>query len=121
RWMAMIWVTCTKCKTITACMIRSVLEAAGRLVGMIGTSGVYYQGRHEDTANTTPESYELQKIFRTFVEAGCDTVVMEVSSQGLMMDRVGGIHYDVGVFTNLSPDHIGPGEHASFEEYRRWK
>ena len=46
---------------------------------------------------------------------------MEVSSQGLMMDRVGGIHYDVGVFTNLSPDHIGPGEHATFEEYRSWK
>ena len=45
---------------------------------------------------------------------------MEVSSQGLMMDRVAGIHYDIGVFTNLSPDHR-PGEHASFEEYRSWK
>ena len=121
RRMTMIGVTGTKGKTTTAHMIRSVLEAAGRHVGMIGTNGVYYQGRHEDTANTTPESYELQKIFRTFVDAGCDTVVMEVSSQGLMMDRVGGIHYDVGVFTNLSPDHIGPGEHATFEEYRSWK
>ena len=121
RRMTMIGGTGTKGKTTTAHMIRSVLEAAGRHVGMIGTNGVYYQGRHEDTANTTPESYELQKIFRTFVDAGCDTVVMEVSSQGLMMDRVGGIHYDVGVFTNLSPDHIGPGEHATFEEYRSWK
>ena len=46
---------------------------------------------------------------------------MEVSSQGLMMDRVAGVHYDVGVFTNLSPDHIGPGEHKTFEEYRSWK
>lgn len=46
---------------------------------------------------------------------------MEVSSQGLMMDRVAGIHYDIGVFTNLSPDHIGPGEHKTFEEYRSWK
>src|SRR5699024_12679032 len=119
--MTLIGVTGTKGKTTTAQMIRSVLEAAGHKVGMIGTNGVYYMGRHEDTANTTPESYELKKIFRTFVDAGCDTVVMEVSSQGLMMDRVGGIHYDVGVFTNLSPDHIGPGEHASFEEYRRWK
>lgn len=72
-------------------------------------------------ANTTPESYELQKLFRRFVDAGCDTALMEVSSQGLMMDRVAGIHYDIGVFTNLSPDHIGPGEHASFEEYRSWK
>ena len=121
RRMTMIGVTGTKGKTTTAHMIRSVLEAAGRRVGMIGTNGVYYAGRHEDTANTTPESYELQKYFRTFVDAGCDTVVMEVSSQGLMMDRVAGIHYDVGVFTNLSPDHIGPGEHASFEEYRSWK
>ena len=46
---------------------------------------------------------------------------MEVSSQGIMMDRVAGIHYKVGVFTNLYPDHIGPGEHSSFEEYRSWK
>ena len=121
RSMTMIGVTGTKGKTTTAHMIKSVLEAAGRKVGMIGTNGVYYQGRHLDTANTTPESYELQKLFREFVDAGCDTALMEVSSQGLMMDRVAGIHYDVGVFTNLSPDHIGPGEHASFEEYRSWK
>ena len=99
----------------------SVLEAAGRKVGMIGTNGIYYMGRHKDTANTTPESYELQKTFREFLDAGCDTALMEVSSQGLMMDRVAGIHYDVGVFTNLSPDHIGPGEHKTFEEYRSWK
>ena len=46
---------------------------------------------------------------------------MEVSSQGLMMDRVAGVHYAVGVFTNLSPDHIGPGEHKTFEEYRSWE
>ena len=68
-----------------------------------------------------PESYELQKTFREFLDAGCDTALMEVSSQGLMMDRVAGVHYDVGVFTNLSPDHIGPGEHKTFEEYRSWK
>ena len=121
RSMTMVGVTGTKGKTTTAHMIKSVLEAAGRKVALIGTNGVAYLGRHEDTANTTPESYELQRYFRAFLDAGCDTVVMEVSSQGLMMDRVGGVHYDVGVFTNLSPDHIGPGEHASFEEYRSWK
>ena len=102
-------------------MIKSVLEAAGRKVGMIGTNGIYFMGQHKDTANTTPESYELQKTFREFLDAGCDTALMEVSSQGLMMDRVAGVHYDVGVFTNLSPDHIGPGEHKTFEEYRSWK
>ena len=121
RRMTMIGVTGTKGKTTTTHMIKSVLEAAGRRVGMIGTNGVYYPGHHKETANTTPESYELQKTFREFLDAGCDTALMEVSSQGLMMDRVAGVHYDVGVFTNLSPDHIGPGEHASFEEYRGWK
>jgi UDP-N-acetylmuramoyl-L-alanyl-D-glutamate--2,6-diaminopimelate ligase len=121
RQMTMIGVTGTKGKTTTTHMIKSVLEAAGRKVGMIGTNGVYYMGKHRDTANTTPESYELQKLFREFLDAGCDTALMEVSSQGVMMDRVAGIHYNIGVFTNLSPDHIGPGEHASFEEYRSWK
>ena len=121
RKMTMIGVTGTKGKTTTTHMIKSVLEAAGRKVGMIGTNGIYYMGRHKETANTTPESYELQKTFREFLDAGCDTALMEVSRQGLMMDRVAGVHYDVGVFTNLSPDHIGPGEHKTFEEYRSWK
>ena len=121
RKMTMIGVTGTKGKTTTTHMIKSVLEAAGRKVGMIGTNGIYFLGHHQETANTTPESYELQKTFREFLDAGCDTALMEVSSQGLMMDRVAGIHYDIGVFTNLSPDHIGPGEHKTFEEYRSWK
>ena len=119
--LTMIGVTGTKGKTTTTHMIKAVLEAAGRQVGMIGTNGVYYKGTHLETANTTPESYELQKLFRMFLDQGCDTALMEVSSQGIMMDRIAGITYDVGVFTNLSPDHIGPGEHASFEEYRSWK
>ena len=121
RQMTMIGVTGTKGKTTTTHMIKSVLEAAGRKVGMIGTNGIYFLGHHKETANTTPESYELQKTFRQFLDAGCDTALMEVSSQGLMMDRVAGIHFHVGVFTNLSPDHIGPGEHKTFEEYRGWK
>lgn len=119
--MTLIGVTGTKGKTTTTHMLKSVLEAAGRKVGMIGTNGVYFMGQHRPTANTTPESYELHKLFREFLDAGCDTALMEVSSQGVMMDRVAGIHFNVGVFTNLSPDHIGPGEHASFEEYRGWK
>ena len=114
RQMTVIGVTGTKGKTTTTHMIKSVLEAAGKKVGMIGTNGIYFMGRHQETANTTPESYELQKTFRQFVDAGCDVALMEVSSQGLMMDRVAGIHYNVGVFTNLSPDHIGPGEHKTF-------
>lgn len=119
--MTMVGVTGTKGKTTTTHMIKAVLEAAGHKVGMVGTNGVYYPGHHYDLNNTTPESYELQKILRQLADAGCDACVMEVSSQGIMMDRVAGIHYKVGVFTNLYPDHIGPGEHSSFEEYRSWK
>ena len=119
--MTMVGVTGTKGKTTTTHMIKAVLEAAGHKVGMVGTNGVYYPGHHYDLNNTTPESYELQKILRQLADAGCDACVMEVSSQGIMMDRVAGIHYDIGVFTNLSPDHIGPGEHKTFEEYRSWK
>lgn len=119
--MTMVGVTGTKGKTTTTHMIKAVLDAAGHKTGMVGTNGVYYPGRHYDLNNTTPESYELQKILRQLVDAGCDACVMEVSSQGLMMDRVAGIQYKVGVFTNLYPDHIAPGEHASFEEYRGWK
>lgn len=119
--MQLIGVTGTKGKTTTTHMIKSVLEAAGRKVGMVGTNGVYYEGVHRELPNTTPESYELQKIFSQFLQSGCDTALMEVSSQGLMLDRVAGLHFDVGVFTNLYPDHIAPGEHGSFEEYRSWK
>ena len=119
--MTMVGVTGTKGKTTTTHMIKAVLEAAGHKVGMVGTNGVYYPGHHYDLNNTPPESYELQKILRQLADAGCDACVMEVSSQGIMMDRVAGIHYKVGVFTNLYPDHIGPGEHSSFEEYRSWK
>ena len=108
RQMTMIGVTGTKGKTTTTHMIKSVLEAAGKKVGMIGTNGIYFMGRHQETANTTPESYELQKTFRQFLDAGCDVALMEVSSQGLMMDRVAGVHYDIGVFTNLSPDTSAP-------------
>lgn len=55
------------------------------------------------------------------VDAGCDCVVMEVSSQGLMLHRTAGIPFEIGIFTNIQPDHIGPAEHASFEEYMHWK
>lgn len=122
REMTMIGITGTKGKTTTAHMVRSVLLAAGRNCGIIGTNGVAYGQVSRELANTTPESYELQRMFRAMRDAGCDSVVMEVSSQGIMMDRVTGIEFDVGVFTNLYHDHIGgPGEHATFEEYRYWK
>ena len=119
--MTTIGFTGTKGKTTSTYMLKTILENAGYKVGVIGTNGAVINGTHYVTNNTTPESYQLQAYFDQMVKEGCQYMIMEVSSQGLMMDRVAGIHFDIGVFTNLSPDHIGPNEHSSFEEYRSWK
>ena len=116
-----IGITGTKGKTTTTYMIKKVLEMAGKKVGLIGTIGAMVGEEHLPSKNTTPESYELHRMFAAMVEAGCEYVVMEVSSQGLKLDRTAGILFDYGIFTNLSPDHIGPAEHASFEEYMECK
>ena len=121
RKLVTIGLTGTKGKTTTTYMIKKVLEMAGKKVGLIGTIGVMIGEEHLPSKNTTPESYELHRMFAAMVEAGCEYVVMEVSSQGLKLDRTAGILFDYGIFTNLSPDHIGPAEHASFEEYMECK
>ncbi len=115
--MVTIGITGTKGKTSTTFMIKAILEAAGKKVGLIGTTGALIGDKKLPTKNTTPESYELQKLFSQMVKEGCQYVVMEVASQGLKMQRVAGIEFDYGVFTNISPDHIGPAEHENFEEY----
>ena len=112
-----IGITGTKGKTTTTCLVKNVLEHAGRKVGLIGTIETIIGDEHIPAKNTTPESYILQENFAKMVEAGLDSVVMEVSSQALMQHRCQGFVYDIGVFTNLSPDHIGPDEHSSLEEY----
>ena len=119
--MTCIGVTGTKGKTTTTYMIKAILEAAGKKVGLIGTAGAVIGDRTFPTMNTTPESYELQHYFAQMVEEGCEYMVMEVSSQGLKMHRVDGINFDYGMFTNISNDHIGPNEHADFAEYLYWK
>ncbi len=116
-----IGITGTKGKTTTTYMIKSILEQAGLKVGLIGTIETIIGEKHIKACNTTPESYVIQESFRAMVDAGLDAVVMEVSSQGLMLHRVGGFIFDIGIFTNLEPDHIGPNEHASFEEYMACK
>ncbi len=116
-----IGITGTKGKTTTSYMLKKLLETAGRKVGLIGTNGAVIGDERFPTANTTPESYVVQEYFARMANAGCDCVVMEVSSQALMLHRVGGIRFDYGLFTNLSPDHIGPKEHKSFEEYLYYK
>ena len=116
-----IGITGTKGKTTTTYMIRSILEAAGHKVGLIGTIEAIIGDKVIPACNTTPESMTVQEYFAEMVNIGCDSVVMEVSSQGLMLHRTAGIPFEIGIFTNLEPDHIGPAEHSSFEEYLECK
>ncbi len=116
-----IGITGTKGKTTTTYMIKSILEDVGYRVGLIGTIEAIIGEKKIPAANTTPESYTIHKYFAEMVEAGCDSVVMEVSSQGLMLNRTAGIPFEIGIFTNLGHDHIGPNEHKDFEDYKRCK
>lgn len=116
-----IGITGTKGKTTTTYMIKNVLEACGIKTGLIGTIETIIGDKCTPSCNTTPESYTIQKTFRDMADAGCKAVVMEVSSQGLMLHRTAGIYFDIGVFTNLEKDHIGPNEHTSMEHYTACK
>lgn len=116
-----IGVTGTKGKTSVTFMIRSILEAAGIKTGIIGTVFNGYEGNMAEASATTPQSPDIQRLMAEMEKGGCRAVVMEVSSQGLMHSRVDNIDFDIGVFTNISPDHIGDGEHSCFEEYLFWK
>lgn len=112
-----IGVTGTKGKTTSCYMIKAILENAGFSTGLIGTIESIIGEEVIPSANTTPESYVVQQYFRRMVDAGCKCVVMEVSSQGLMLNRVAGFVFDYGIFTNLEPDHIGPAEHKDLADY----
>ena len=116
-----IGITGTKGKTTTTYMIKSILDSVGYNVGLIGTIEAIIGDKRIPAANTTPESYTIQQYFAQMVEAGCDCVVMEVSSQGLMLHRTAGIPFEIGIFTNLGKDHIGPNEHKDFDDYKRCK
>ena len=112
-----IGITGTKGKTTTTYMVKSILENAGYKVGLIGTIEAIIGNKIIPASNTTPESHVVQEYFHEMVEAGCDCVVMEVSSQGLMLHRTQGFVFDFGIFTNIEPDHIGPNEHKDFDHY----
>lgn len=115
--MKVIGITGTKGKTTTTYLVKSILENAGHKVGLIGTIEAIIGDKVIPAANTTPESYIVQQYFAQMAEAGCDSVVMEVSSQGLMLHRTAGFLFDLGIFTNIEPDHIGPNEHKDFDDY----
>ncbi len=110
-----IGVTGTNGKTTTTYLIYAALVAAGVSTGLLGTVEYRIGSRCVASTNTTPEAHELQRMLREMVDAGCETVVMEVSSHGLSMNRLDSIRFDVGVFTNLTRDHLD--YHDSFAAY----
>lgn len=112
-----IGVTGTAGKTSTTTILKKMLERAGNKVGLIGTIGAFIDQTKIPLHNTTPENYDVQKLFAKMIDEGCKYAIMEVSSQGLKMHRVDGFTFDYGVFTNISNEHIGPNEHESFDEY----
>ena len=116
REMKLIGVGGTSGKTSSTHLIKHILEnAAEAKVGLVGTNGNFIGSDYIHTEFTTPESLELQGLLRRMADAGCSYAVMEVSSHSLALDRVGGLHFDVAAFTNLSQDHLD--FHKTMEEY----
>ena len=114
--MTMIGITGNSGKTTSSYLIKHLLESKlDAKVGLIGTNGNMIGDEFLHTEHTTPESYELHRLFRSMADAGCTHVVMEVSSHSLTLERVAGIEYDVGLYTNLSQDHLD--FHGTMEEY----
>ena len=111
----LVGITGTKGKTTTSYMIKRIMEKAGKKVGLIGTIANMIGDEEVESSRTTPESIDLQKLFRQMADAKCDVVVMEVSSHALALDRVLGNIFDIGIFTNLSQDHLD--FHKTFDDY----
>lgn len=114
----LIGITGTKGKTTTAYMLKAILEKCGQKVGIIGTiANCIGEEKISESTRTTPESIELQRILAKMTEEKVDTVIMEVSSQSLKLNRVDGCDFDIGIFTNFSKDHISEKEHTDMEDY----
>jgi len=116
-----IAITGTKGKTTTSFMIKNIIEKSGKSCGLIGTTGIYIKDKFYSQKNTTPESYDIFKYMNEMVQNDIEYLVMEVSSQALKYDRVNDIIFDYGIFTNLTPDHIGEHEHSDMEDYIKSK
>ena len=116
--MKVIGITGTKGKTTTSFMLKKILEKQGKKVGLIGTIAIYIgEQKVKNSERTTPESNKLQEILDKMYQLGVEVVIMEVSSQSLKLDRVAGMEFYAGVFTNLSEDHISKTEHENINEY----
>jgi UDP-N-acetylmuramoyl-L-alanyl-D-glutamate--2,6-diaminopimelate ligase len=108
-------VTGTNGKTTTAFLLRSILEAAGRRPGLVGTVEWIVGGESRPAPHTTPEAIDLQRLFREMLDAGDESAAVEASSHGSALRRLDRVRFDVLVFTNLSQDHLDL--HGSLEEY----
>ena len=119
RRVPIIGVTGTNGKTTVTNLVKEILERGGAKCGLIGTNGnrIGQEMLHSD--RTTPESYELFKLFAEMTEEGCDHIIMEVSSHSLALDRVYGIGFHTAVFTNLTQDHLD--FHGTMEAYAQTK
>ena len=118
----LVGITGTKGKTSCAYQLGSIFdEAFGGKYGLISTNEALSCGQPRPKSGTTPEALDLYALLHGFAEDGAKSAVMEVSSQGLQYDRVLGVDFAVGIYLNLSPDHISPTEHKDFEEYKRAK
>jgi UDP-N-acetylmuramoyl-L-alanyl-D-glutamate--2,6-diaminopimelate ligase len=115
REITLVGITGTNGKTTTSYLIESIIKTAGKEVGVIGTVNYRMRGKEQPAPTTTPQSYDLQQLLREMVTEGIAYVVMEVSSHALDQDRVRGSHFDVGVFTNISPEHLD--YHEDMDKY----
>ncbi|MDR0435269.1 MAG: UDP-N-acetylmuramoyl-L-alanyl-D-glutamate--2,6-diaminopimelate ligase [Propionibacteriaceae bacterium] len=114
-------ITGTKGKTTISFMLKSIFEAAGKRVGIIGSNGIFYGDTWLKLLNTTPEPVVLHQQLAAMVAAGVEYLFMETTSQGYMMHRTDGIEFELGLYTNISPDHISATEHRDFDDYFFWK
>ncbi len=117
----LIGVTGTKGKTTVCAYLSSILKWAGKSCAVIGTNGIDYRGTCTPTDNTTPDPYTLHRALAVFAKEKVEYVLLEVSSQAYLQHRVFGLHFDLAIFTNLTCDHIGVGEHRDFEDYKSCK
>lgn len=111
----LIGITGTNGKTSITYIMESIFQVGGKKTGIIGTIGSQVDDKHIETKNTTPESLELQQVFDQMLKSGVDNCVMEVSSHSLELSRVAYCNFEVGVFTNITKDHLD--YHKTFENY----
>jgi UDP-N-acetylmuramoyl-L-alanyl-D-glutamate--2,6-diaminopimelate ligase len=113
--LTLVGVTGTNGKTTTTYLLESILRAAGRTPGVIGTIAYRYGGHSEPAPHTTPQSLDLQRLLQRMRDAGCGSCAMEVSSHALTQERAAGCRFDAGIFTNLTPEHLD--YHRDMEDY----